>query len=295
MPQITANGIKIEYQTHGDPAHPPILLIMGLGMQLIHWPIELVEALVARGFSVIRFDNRDVGLSEKFGHAGMPGIRRVALQRLIGLRPRVPYSLSDMAGDAAGLLHALKIERAHVVGASLGGMIAQLLAVEHPDRVATLTSVMSTTGNLRLPMARSEALKVLFERLPANASMDDVVARSIRVARTIGSPAWPAPEARLQTRATAAFQRSFYPQGAARQIAAIIADGDRRERLKRIKAPTLVIHGTADPLVPIAGGRDTAAHIPGARFHEIAGMGHDLPLQLIDELADQIAGHAQGS
>lgn len=295
MPQVTANGFKIEYETHGDPAHPPILLIMGLGMQLIHWPIELVEALVARGFSVVRFDNRDVGLSEKFGHAGIPGIRRVALQRLVGLRLRVPYSLSDMAGDAAGLLRALKIERAHVVGASLGGMIAQLMAIEHPDRVATLTSVMSTTGNLRLPMARPDALKVLLERLPANASVDDVVARSVRVARTIGSPAWPAPEQRLKTRATAAFQRSFYPEGTVRQIAAIIADGDRRERLKRIKAPTLVIHGTADPLVPIAGGRDTAAHIPGARFHEIPGMGHDLPLQLIDELADQIAGHARTS
>lgn len=294
MPQITANGIAIEYETAGNPEHPPLLLIMGLGMQLIHWPPELVEALVARGFYVVRFDNRDVGLSEKFGHVGVPAIGRVVLRRLIGLSANVPYTISDMARDTAALLHALKIERAHVVGASLGGMIAQLLAVEHPERVATLTSVMSTTGNIRLPMARPEAGKVLFERLPAGAGLDEVIERSVRVARIIGSPAWPASEERLRTRAAAAFRRSFYPEGAARQFAASIADGDRRERLKRIKAPTLVIHGTADPLIPVAGGRDTAAHVPGARLHEIEGMGHDLPLELVETLADLIAGHARG-
>lgn len=293
MPQVTANGIRIAYESHGDPADPALLLIMGLGMQLIHWPIELVEALVARGFHVIRFDNRDVGLSEKFGHAGVPDMRSVIVRRVLGMSARVPYSLADMARDAAGLLDALGIARAHVVGASLGGMIAQLLAAEHGDRVLTLTSVMSTTGNLRLPMARRDAAKVLFERLPPGATIDQAIERSVRVARTIGSPAWPAAEARLRARATAAFTRSHYPQGIGRQLAASIADGDRRQRLKRITAPTLVIHGTADPLVPVAGGRDTAAHIPGARLHEIEGMGHDLPLELIGTLADLIAGHAR--
>ncbi len=294
MPQITANGIKIEYDTHGDPANPPILLVMGLGMQLIGWSPEFVEALVSRGFYVIRHDNRDVGLSEKFGHAGVPDFRLVFLKALLGFNPRVPYRLSDMAGDAAELLRALKIERAHIVGASLGGMIAQLMAIEHPDRVATLTSVMSTTGNRRLPQARREAAAAMLSRLPPGATLDQNIARGVRVARAIGSPAWPAAEQRLRTRFTQSFERSFYPEGVARQLCAIIADGDRRARLRRVKAPTLVIHGTDDPLIPVEGGRDTAAHIPGARLHEIKGMGHDLPLQLIDELADQIAGHARG-
>ncbi len=295
MPQITANGIKIEYQTHGDPANPPILLVMGLGMQLIGWPPEFVEALVSRGFYVIRHDNRDVGLSEKFDHAGIPNFRLAVVMKLLGLNPRAPYRLSDMAGDAAGLLRALKIDRAHVVGASLGGMIAQVMAIEYPDQVASLTSVMSTTGHRGLPSARREATAAMLDRPSPNATLEQNIARGIRVARAIGSPAWPAPEERLRKRFTESYQRSFYPEGVVRQFLAIIADGDRRARLRRVKAPTLVIHGTDDPLIPIEGGRDTAAHIPGARLHEIAGMGHDLPLELVDELADQIAGHARRS
>jgi pimeloyl-ACP methyl ester carboxylesterase len=293
MPQITANGIRIEYETNGDPSHPPLLLVMGLGMQLIGWPPEFVEALVSRGYYVIRHDNRDVGHSEKFGHAGIPDFRMVVLKKLLGFSPRVPYRLTDMAGDGAELLRALKIDRAHVVGASLGGMIAQLMAIEHPDRVATLTSVMSTTGNLRLPQARREAASAMLSRPPPGATLEQNIVRGIRVARAIGSPAWPAPEARLRARFTQSYQRSFYPEGAARQLCAIIADGDRRERLRRIKAPTLVIHGLDDPLVPVEGGRDTAAHIPGARLHEIPGMGHDLPLELVETLSDLIAGHAR--
>jgi pimeloyl-ACP methyl ester carboxylesterase len=295
MSQIAANGIHIEYETHGDPAHPPVLLIMGLGAQLTLWPPEFVEALVARGFHVIRYDNRDIGLTEKFGHAGIPKIRRVAVMRLLGLSPRLPYRLADMATDAAELLRTLKIEAAHVVGASMGGMIAQLLAVNHPGRVLSLTSVMSSTGNRRLPQARPAALAALFDRAPAGATLEQVIPYGIRIARAIGSPAWPAPEQRLIERITRDYRRSFYPEGTSRQFAAIIDDGDRRARLRRIKAPTLVIHGVDDPLVPVEGGRDTAAHIPGARLHEIAGMGHDLPLELVDELAELIAGHARGS
>lgn len=292
MPNVIANGITIEYETHGDPANPPLLLIMGLGAQLTLWPIELVEALVARGFYVIRHDNRDIGLSEKFGHGGVPNFRRVALMRLFGLRAKLPYRLTDMADDAAGLLDALGIERAHIVGGSMGGMIAQLLAIHHPQRVRTLTSIFSTTGNPRLPRPRPEAMNALLDRAPANATLEQVIPIGIRVARAIGSPAYPTPEERLRERIARDFARSFYPEGPARQIAAIMDDGDRRKRLRSVTAPTLVIHGTDDPLVPVEGGRDTAKAIPGAKLHEIPGMGHDLPLELVDEIADAIAAHA---
>lgn len=293
MPQITANGISIEYETHGNPSDPPLLLVMGLGAQLTLWPIELVEALVGHGYYVIRHDNRDIGLSEKFGHAGIPNFRKVALLRMFGIRTRLPYRLSDMAADAAGLLDALGIDSAHVVGGSMGGMIAQLMAIEHAPRVRTLTSIFSTTGNPRLPRPRPEAMNALLDRAPANATLDDVIPIGIRVARAIGSPAYPTPEDRLRERIARDFHRSFYPEGPARQIAAIMDDGDRRKRLKKVTAPTLVIHGTDDPLVPVEGGRDTAKAIPGAKLHEIPGMGHDLPLELVDEIAAAIAAHAR--
>lgn len=293
MPQITANGISIEYETHGNPSDPPLLLIMGLGAQLTLWPIELVEALVGHGYYVIRHDNRDIGLSEKFGHAGIPNFRKVALLRMFGIRTKLPYRLSDMAADAAGLLGALGIDSAHVVGGSMGGMIAQLMAIEHAPRVRTLTSIFSTTGNPRLPRPRPEAMKALLDRAPPGATLDDVIPIGIRVARAIGSPAYPTPEERLRERIARDFHRSFYPEGPARQIAAIMDDGDRRKRLTKVIAPTLVIHGTDDPLVPVEGGRDTAKAIPGAKLHEIPGMGHDLPLELVDEIAAAIAAHAR--
>ena len=263
---------------------------MGLGAQMTLWPIELIDALTARGYYVIRYDNRDIGLSEKFGHAGVPDVRKVALMKLFGLRPKLAYRLADMAADAADLLRVLGIDKAHVVGASMGGMIVQLLAANHPEKVLSLTSVMSTTGNRRLPKPRPEALKALMGRPPAEATLVPIV---INVSRAIGSPAYPAPEARLRERIERDFHRSFYPQGAARQLAAIIDDGDRRTRLKRIGAPSLVIHGIDDPLVPVEGGRDTAANIRGAKLHEIAGMGHDLPLELVEEISDVIAAHAK--
>lgn len=294
MPQITANGIQLEYESHGDPANPPLLLIMGLGAPLTLWPIELVEALVARGLYVIRYDNRDIGLSQKFGEHGIPNFRRVALMRLFGLRARIPYRLTDMAGDAVGLLDALGIERAHIVGASMGGMIAQLVAIHHPSRVRSLTSIFSTTGNRRLPPPKPEALAALLNRAPEGATLEQVLPYGFRIARAIGSPAYPTPEPRLIERITRDYHRSFYPEGASRQISAIVDDGDRRRRLKEVKVPTLVIHGVDDPLVPVEGGRDTAKAISGAKLHEIPGMGHDLPLELVDEIADAIAGHAQG-
>jgi pimeloyl-ACP methyl ester carboxylesterase len=293
MPQITANGIQLEYETHGDPANPPLLLIMGLGAQLTLWPIELVEALVARGYHVIRYDNRDIGLSQKFGTHGVPNFKRVALMRLFGLRAKIPYRLTDMAADAAGLLDALGIAKAHVVGASMGGMIAQLVAVDFPERVLSLTSIMSTSGSRKVPPARPAAMKALLDRAPAGATLDDVIPIGLRVSKAIGSPGYPSDETRLRERIARDFTRSFYPEGAARQISAIVDDGDRRSRLRRIGAPTLVIHGIDDPLVPVEGGRDTAANIRGARLLEIAGMGHDLPLELVDQVTDAIAGVAR--
>ena len=188
----------------------------------------------------------------------------------------------------------LGLERAHVVGASMGGMIAQLMAVNHPERVASLTSIMSSSGNRRLPPPKPEAMNALLARPPAEATLEQVIPIGITISRAIGSPGYPAQEQRLRERIERDFHRSFYPQGTARQLAAIIADGDRRERLKSIRAPSLVIHGADDPLVPVEAGRDTAAHIPGARLHEIPGMGHDLPLELVDTMADLIAGHARG-
>lgn len=293
MPSVSANGIEIAYETHGDPANPALLLVMGLGAQLTLWPIELVEALVARGYHVIRHDNRDIGLSSKFSAHGVPDFRKVALMRLFGLRARLPYRLTDMAADAAALLGALGIDQAHVVGASMGGMIAQLMAIDHPEKVRSLTSIMSTTGNRRLPQARPEAMNALLNKPPAEATLDQVIPIGIQVARAIGSPAWPTPEERLRERIARDFNRSFHPTGAGRQLAAILDDGDRRKRLRRVTAPTLVIHGSDDPLIPVDGGRDTAAAIPGARLHEIKGMGHDLPLELVEEVADAIAGIAR--
>lgn len=293
MPQIKANGITIEYETHGDPANPPLLLVMGLGAQLTLWPIELVEALVHRGYYVIRHDNRDIGLSQKFSEHGIPNFRRVALLRALGLRPRTPYTLADMADDAAALLTALGIDKAHVVGASMGGMIVQLMAVNHPDKLLSMTSIMSTTGNRRLPPPRKEAMQALLNRAPAGATLEQVMPIGMHVSRAIGSPAYPAAEERLRANITRDYNRSFFPEGAARQIAAIVGDGDRRKRLKQVRTPTLVIHGVDDPLVPVEGGRDTAAAIPGAKLLEVPGMGHDLPLELVDTIADAVAEHAR--
>jgi len=293
MPQTTHNGIMLEYETHGDKANPALLLVMGLGAQLTLWPIELVEALVARGYFVIRHDNRDIGLSTKFTEAGVPDLQSVVMAVLGGRKPDIPYTLSDMAADAVAVLDAVGVDKAHIVGASMGGMIAQLIAIEHADRVLSLTSIMSTTGNPTLPPARPEAMAALTAPIAPQASLAEVLERGKMVSKAIGSPGYPAEEARLSERIERDYKRSFHPTGPARQMAAIMADGDRRARLKEVTAPTLVIHGADDPLVPVEGGRDTAENIPGARIVEIPGMGHDLPVELVDTIADAIADHAK--
>lgn len=294
MPKTTANGIEIHYEEQGDPAAPAMLLIMGFGAQLTLWPDELVEALAAQGFRVIRYDNRDVGLSQKFDGVKAPGLVKMTLLSKIGFTPKVPYTLADMADDGVGLLDALGIERAHIVGASMGGMIAQHVAARHPDRCLSLTTVFSTTGNPKLPPARPEAMKALITR-PDSTEEGMLVEHGMMLARTIGSPGYPAPEDRLRERTLASVRRSFYPEGPTRHLSAIVADGDRRAMLRDIAVPTLVLHGEDDPLVPCEGGRDTAASIPGARLKTIPGWGHDLPLELVDELAGAIGEHARQS
>jgi len=286
MANARANGITIEYDTFGKPSNPPMLLIMGLGAQMILWDEAFCEQLAARGHYVVRFDNRDVGLSTKFADAGVPDVVAALTASMSGQPVKAPYTLRDMAADAVGLLDALHIDHAHIVGASMGGMIAQTVAIDHPKRARTLTSIMSTTGAPDLPPAKPEAMAALLS--PPPTSRDEAIERSVSVFRTIGSPGFPFEEERFRERAALAYDRCFHPEGAARQIVAIIASGSRREKLRAVKAPTLVIHGADDPLVPLAGGKDTAESVAGAEIMIIAGMGHDLPRPVWPRIIDGI-------
>jgi pimeloyl-ACP methyl ester carboxylesterase len=285
MARVAANGIEIEYEDFGATDAPPVLLIMGLGAQLVRWPMPLVEQLVARGYRVIRYDNRDVGLSTKLDDAGTPNIVVMAAAKFFGRKPVAPYTLTDMAADGIGLLDALGIRAAHIMGASMGGMIAQLIAAGWPAHTLSLTSIMSSTGNPSLPFARPRATGVLMRR-PRGDDIDSIVAHGVLAAKVIGSPAYPIADADLAERVRAETERGHYPPGFTRQMAAIIADGDRRDRLRTITAPTVVIHGSDDPLVNVAGGRDTAVSIPGAHYVEVPGMGHTLPGALIPVVLD---------
>lgn len=280
-----ANGIEIEYEIFGDEEAPAVLLIMGLGGQVTSWPMPLIHDLVTRGYRPIPYDQRDVGLSTKIEEAGLPDLAAIAAAVKAGRKPDVAYDLDDMAADAAGLLDALGIERAHVVGMSMGGMIAQLLAAAYPERVRSLTSIMSTTGNPAVPPPTDAAYAALMSS-PAGTDLEAVVAQRVKAARTTGSPGYPVDEAVLRAGLRCEFERMHYPVGIARQYAAIIASGDRRARVATVNAPTMVIHGADDPLVNIAGGRDTAATIPGAKLLEVPGMGHDLPEPLIPVFLD---------
>jgi pimeloyl-ACP methyl ester carboxylesterase len=290
MPRAHANRIEIEYESIGDPEDPPLLLVMGLGAQMILWPDEFCEALADRGHHVVRFDNRDAGLSTRLDPAGLPDVMG-ALGAVAQGRPvDAPYRLSDMAADAAGLLDALDLPSAHVVGASMGGMIAQTLAIEHPARVRTLTSIMSTTGDPSLPQAKPEAMAVLLTPPPTERAA--AIEHGVHLWRTIGSPGFAFDEAEVRAMAARTFDRGPSPAGTARQLVAILASGSRRDALAAVRAPTLVIHGAADPLIPVEAGRATAAAVPGAELLEIEGMGHDLPRALWPTLVDAIAKHA---
>jgi pimeloyl-ACP methyl ester carboxylesterase len=285
MAKQEANGIEIEYEAFGPADGRPLLLIMGLGGQLLMWDDGFVEMLATRGHRVVRYDNRDVGLSTRFDHAGVPDVAAL----LQGKGGAVPYTLDDMADDAAALIEGLGWGQAHVVGASMGGMIAQTLAYRHPQRVSTLVSIMSSTGNPALPPARAEAMAILMQTPPSDRAGN--IEAAVRTWQVLGGKGFPFDEARIRARAAALFDRAYTPAGTARQLAAILAHGDRSPRLAGVRAPTLVIHGLDDGLVPVEGGRDTAAKIPGAELLEIEGMGHDLPPGVWARLADAISEH----
>jgi proline iminopeptidase len=290
-----ANGITIAYEASGNPLDTPVLLIMGLGMQLVAWPQDFVDGLVEQGYYVIRYDNRDIGLSSKFEHHKKPNLLLAYLKSLVGWKQSTAYTLNDMADDALGLLDALGIGKAHVVGVSMGGMIAQIFASRFANRTLSLTSIMSSSGRRGLPGPTPAARNALM-RAPADpANRQEVVDRMVSVYRVIGSPSFPTPERQLRANIGRALDRSVYPAGMMRQMVAVVASGDRTALLRRIRCPAMVIHGAADPLVPLACGADTAAAIPNARLQVIEGMGHDLPPQLIERLLALLDHHLRGN
>jgi len=291
MPKLKSNGIEIEYEQFGIAGDKPLLMVMGLGAQMIQWDEEFLGGFVARGFHVTRFDNRDVGLSTKLEAAGTPNIPQMMAEAANGKTPSVAYTLDDMADDAAGVLDALGIESAHVAGASMGGMIAQVLAMRHPSRVRSLTSIMSSTGNPNLPSAKPEAMALLMR--PRATDRDAAIDGMVEARKQLSGGVVAFDEERARRSAALAFDRSNYPAGMARQMAAIMAGGNRVPELQKLKVPTLVIHGDLDPLVPIEGGHDTANAIPGAEMRVVANMGHDLNPAHWAEITDAIVLHAE--
>ncbi len=291
MPNIAANGINIEYDEFGDRNAPPLLLIMGLGGQMILWRDEFCRNLASRGYRVIRFDNRDVGKSTWFDHLGVPDVMS-AVTAAMTRQPSsgAPYFVRDMAADAAGLLDALGIESAHVVGASMGGMIAQSLAIEFPKKVRSLTSIMSTTGDPELPQPKAEAMSVLLSPQPN--TRDEAIERGVTVFRTIGSPGFAFDEAEVRRLATLSWERGANPNGVIRQLVAILASESRKEALGSVRVPALVIHGKDDPLVPVEAGMETAKAIPDAKLLLIDGMGHDMPRPVWPQFVDAISALA---
>ena len=281
--------INIAYQRLGDRRAPAVLLIMGVAAQSIHWPDSFCRALVSHGLQVIRLDNRDAGLSTHMTEAPMPDLQAT----LAGDLSSASYTLSDMAADAAGLLDALGIERAHVVGASMGGQIAQTMAIEHPDRVVSLTSMMSTTGDTTVGQTSPDVLRELFSGPPAH-TRDEFIELFLRASRIVGSPGYPSDEDEVADVAGRAFDRSHDMVATARQAVATVASGDRTERLRKLQLPALVIHGLADRMCDASGGRATAEAIPGADLVLIEGMGHNLPPGLRRQLAERIAEFVLG-
>jgi len=290
MPLIDSNGIRLEVESFGPLDAPAILLIQGLGAQLLRWNEALCMELVGRGFRVIRFDNRDIGLSTRLDAAGTVDLGAF----LRGQMPatRLPYTLEDMAADSVGLLDALAIERAHIVGASLGAAIAQLIAAGQPRRTLSLTSIMSSSGNPLLPPPTPAASAALSGPLPLQRDRDSLIADSIRRFRAIASPGYPTSDADLRSLFGRELDRGFSPGGVVRQLVAMLANGDRRPRLRTITAPTVVLHGADDPLIRVECGRDVAANIPGADLRVVPGMGHDFPVALTGVFADAITAAA---
>ena len=278
--QIGANGITLEVEDHGPPDGEPLLLIMGLGMQLVAWPEGLVSALVQRGFRVIRFDNRDVGLSQPFDRFGVPNVALDVLKFSFGMNIKSAYRLADMADDAAGVLAALGVPSAHVFGVSMGGMVAQRLALQHRPRVRSLTLMMTSSGARHLPGPSMKVRAAMLSRPKNPGDMAAIVAYYVRLYRLIGSPGYPSPDAEIASRVEGWVRRSYRPAANLRQLMAIAADGDRSAALRQLQVPTQVIHGRDDTLVPLPAGKDLAGKIPGAALDIVDGMGHDLPQAL---------------
>jgi pimeloyl-ACP methyl ester carboxylesterase len=283
------NGVTLCYETFGEPGAPPVLLVMGLGMQMLGWDERFCRDLADRGFFVIRYDNRDAGRSTAFDSVPPPTVRELATRRI----RRPAYKLADLALDAAGLLSALELDDAHVVGASMGGMIAQTLAARHPARVRSLTSIMSNTGARFSGQPALRAYPFVLGRAPSE--REAYLDHALRMWSFIGSPGFERDTDELREQLGTAFDRNYSPAGTARQLAAIVASGDRRREMRAIRAPTLVIHGEADRLVSPSGGRATAKAIPGARLMTVPGMGHDLPRGAWPQVLDAIERHARAA
>lgn len=289
--QISANGLAIEVDDQGPPSAPAVLMVMGLGMQLTAWPDALVADLLRRGFRVIRFDNRDAGLSQGFDHLGVPNLLWSGLKHLAHLPVHPPYALADMAADACGVMDVLGLRAVHLVGASMGGMIAQHIAARQPQRVRSLCLIMTTSGARALPQPTLEISRMLMSR-PVSRQPQDVADHLVRVFTAIGSPAYRPDPAEFRQQVLQGVLRGYRPAGTSRQLTAVVADGDRTPLLARITAPTHVLHGEADPLVPVAAARHLARHIAGATLDIVPGMGHDFPAPLMPRMAEGIASAA---
>ncbi|NVM37511.1 MAG: alpha/beta hydrolase [Candidatus Lokiarchaeota archaeon] len=289
MPKANVNNIEIEYETIGEPISKPLLLIAGLGSQLLAWSDDLCEDLADHGFFVIRFDNRDVGLSKKFEDAGMPNFVEINAAFARGETPEVSYTLNDMANDAVGVLDALNIDKAHVCGASMGGMIAQILAYKHPSRVLSLTVIMSTTGNPDLPQAKPEIMAQFFAPVPSErkAYIEEMVKRDSLIHGTFAYDEDQSREYRAKE-----YNRSYYPEGIARQLAAMAVPGNIKPKISAIQAPTLVIHGREDPFNPVEAGKEIATAISGAELLILDGMGHSFPREVIPRIVNALVANS---
>ncbi|MFX1449706.1 MAG: alpha/beta hydrolase [Promethearchaeota archaeon] len=289
MPKAKINNIEIKYETIGNPNSKPLLLIAGLGSQLLAWSDEMCESLVNSGFFVIRFDNRDVGLSTKLKDAGMPDFNEINAAYFRGERPEVPYTLEDMAGDAIGVLDVLNIDKAHILGASMGGMIAQVIAYSHPSRILSLTIIMSTTGNPNLPQAKPEIMVQFFAPVPSEREkyIEEMVKRDQLIYGTFPFDKDKAREYRAKE-----YDRSYYPEGIARQLAAMAVPGNIKPKISAIKAPTLVIHGREDPFNHVEAGKDIATTIPGAKLLILDGMGHSFPSEVMPRIIKELVANS---
>jgi pimeloyl-ACP methyl ester carboxylesterase len=307
VPLVSTNGISLEVEVLTPPAgsisspapEPPVLLIMGLGMQLTAWPDAFVDGLLARGHTVIRFDNRDIGLSSKLAEWGRPRLLLASMRHALGLRVRASYTLADMAADTVGMLDALTVARVHVVGVSMGGMIGQIVAAGYPDRVASFTCIMSSSGARELPGPTRAARRALLSRPRDLHDIESIIDHYVKVFGVIGSPGFPSSVHMLREQYGRSVRRSHHPVGSARQLMAIIASGSRSRLLANIKTPTTIVHGNADPLVPVAAAHDLARKIPHAHLRVIDRMGHDLPpgalpmlLAAIEETIDRAKSEA---